>query len=193
MRDSVPTNDLLARARAGDAQALGDLLEAARTELHRLAAFQLEGRIAGRVDASDIIQLTFLEAHRCIGQFQGTSDRAWQAWLATILEHNVANAIRDHTRLQKRDVRREQALEGDLDADQSSPSQKLIRGEEADRLRQALELLPPEQQRAVRLRHLEGRPLLEIAAEMGRSPTATAGLIKRGLQALRRQMHREGP
>ena len=68
--------------------------------------------------------------------------------------------------------------------------QRLDRGEEAERLSQALTALPDDQREAVRLRHLEGWALADVARHLGRTPAATAGLIKRGMQALRRQMHR---
>ncbi len=201
MRDDTRKMDLIARARQGDRQALGELLEAYRDGLHRLAARRLDERVAVRVDASDLIQMTFLEAQRNLAQFQGEDEPAWRAWLEGILGHNVANAVRDHARLLKRDVRREQSMDDshgaasplkrELDGDDSSPSQRVMRGEEADRLLRALESLPPEQRLAVRLRHLEGWQLLEIAEHMGRTAAATAGLIKRGLQTLRRRMRED--
>jgi RNA polymerase sigma-70 factor (ECF subfamily) len=192
--------ELLNQARLGDAEALGQLLEAERTGLHRLAQRQLEGRIAVRVDASDIIQQTFLEAHRNFPQFAGSGAEEWVAWLHRILDHKVAGAIRDHAILQKRSVRRERSLDDSqgggaplkqgLDAGLSTPSQKAIRGEEAQRLSQALGVLPDDQREAVRLRHLEGWALADIARHLGRSPAATAGLIKRGMKTLRRELHR---
>ena len=81
-------------------------------------------------------------------------------------------------------------LKQELDAGLSSPSQKAMRGEEAQRLSQALTALPADQREAVRLRHLEGWALSDIAAHLGRTPAATAGLIKRGMQALRRRLNR---
>ena len=144
-------------------------------------------------------QQTFLEAHRCFEQFAGRDTRELVAWLQGILDHKVAGAIRDHTLLQKRSVHREQSLDDSqgggtplkqaLDAGLSSPSQKAMRAEEAQRLAQALTALPADQREAVRLRHLEGWPLADIARHLGRTPAATAGLIKRGMQALRRQLH----
>jgi RNA polymerase sigma-70 factor (ECF subfamily) len=200
MNEPLTPNELLEQALQGNQEALGRLLEAERTNLRRLAERQLKGRIAVRVDASDIIQQTFLEAYRSFPQFAGRDAREWVAWLQRILEHRVAGAIRDHLLLQKRDLRREQSLDDshggeaplkqDLDAGLTSPSQKAIRGEDAERVSQALKALPEDQREAVRLRHLEGWALDDIARHLGRSPSATAGLIKRGMQALRRQLHR---
>jgi RNA polymerase sigma-70 factor (ECF subfamily) len=202
MKEAVPASELLDQARRGDREALGRLLEAQRAALHRLAERQLGGRVAVRVDASDVIQQTFLEAHRSFEQFDGRGARELVAWLQGILGHKVAGAVRDHALLQKRDVRRDRSLDDSgagagplkqqLDAGLSTPSQKAIRGEEARRLSEALTLLPDDQREAVRLRHLEGWALADIARHLGRSPAATAGLIKRGMQALRRQLHQSG-
>jgi hypothetical protein len=72
MKDRASTaGELLDQALAGQTEALGQLLEAQRADLHGLAERQLEGRIAARVDASDILQQTFLEAYRSFPQFAG--------------------------------------------------------------------------------------------------------------------------
>jgi RNA polymerase sigma-70 factor (ECF subfamily) len=200
MEDSPTPNQLLEQALQGDRGALGRLLETQRKELHRQAEHQLEGRIAARIDASDVIQQTFLEAYRSFAQFAGQDPRELVAWLRSILDHKVALAIRDHTLLQKRNVGRERSMDDsrggltplkhELDAGLSTPSQKAMRGEEAERLSQALTALPDDQREAVRLRHLEGWAVADIAARLGRTPAATAGLIKRGMHTLRRQLHR---
>jgi RNA polymerase sigma-70 factor (ECF subfamily) len=192
---------LLGQAIQGDREALGRLLEAQRPALHRLAQRQLDGRIAVRVDASDVIQQTFLEAYRTFPNFAGQDPRELDAWLRRILDHKVAAAIRDHTLLQKRNLSRERSMDDsqgggtplkqEIAAGHSSPSQKAIRGEDAERLSQALTALPADQREAVRLRHLEGWALADIAQHLGRTPAATAGLIKRGMQALRRQLHKD--
>jgi RNA polymerase sigma-70 factor (ECF subfamily) len=201
MKEPFPTTELLEQARRGDQEALGRLLEAQRPALLGLAERQLEGRLAVRVAASDVVQLTFLEAHRSFPQFAGSDAREWIAWLQGILEHKLAGAIRDHALLQKRSVHRERSLDDsqtgagslkhELDAGLSSPSFKAIRAEDAQRLTQALAALPDDQREAVRLRHLEGWALADIARHFGRTPAATAGLIKRGIQALRRQLHED--
>jgi RNA polymerase sigma-70 factor (ECF subfamily) len=200
--DAASTSHLLEQARRGDAEALGQLLELHRAGLHRLAERQLGGRVAVRVAASDVIQQTFLEAHRRFGQFAGRGEREWAAWLRAILEHRVAGAIRDHALLQKRTVRREQSMDQEqgsqaglkqgLDAGHSSPSQRAMRAEEEVRVEGALDALPEDQREAVRLRHLEGWALADIARRLNRTPAATAGLIKRGMQALRRRLHEDG-
>ncbi len=192
---TLEAGELILRARHGDPQALGLLLEARRSILVTLAERRLGGRIAARVDPSDVVQLTLMEAHRDFGRFRGGDEPELVAWLERILSHNVAATIRDHTHAQRRDLRRERSLErppGDgpgfaaLESDLSSPSQRVVRGEDEARLARALAGLPDDQRRAVQLRHLEGRSLAEVSEALGRSPTAAAGLIKRGIQTLRR-------
>jgi RNA polymerase sigma-70 factor (ECF subfamily) len=196
--DDPGCNELIRRSRQGDPEAFGRLLEAYRGRLRSVAERKLRGPVAARVDASDVVQQTFLEAHQCIGQFLGRNEPELVAWLESILRHTVAKTIRDHTLLQKRDVRRERPLQAlspvdsaappELDAGHSTPSQGAMRHEDEERLARALEALPADQRVAVNLRHLQGRSLADIARHLGRTEAATAGLIRRGLQALRKQL-----
>lgn len=188
--------DLLARARGGDPAALGRLLDAHRTALARRAEYLLGGRIASRVDSGDVVQQTFLDAYTAFPRFAGATAPEFACWLVSTLDFNVGRLLRDHTRRQKRAAGRERPLApppgGPAGADAhavaarlTTPSQRAMRAEDAERVLRALDALPADQREAVYLRHLEGRSLAEIAERMGRSLSATAGLIKRGMQALR--------
>ena len=132
--------------------------------------------------------------------FRGDDTAAQAAWLRQILARNLANAVRDLTRA-KRDVRKERALQIDLDAsasqlegwlaaDQSSPSQKLERHERTLQLAEALAQLPEAQRDAVVLRHFQGLPLADIAEQLD-CTTAMPGhrtLAPRGLKNLRKSL-----
>jgi RNA polymerase sigma-70 factor (ECF subfamily) len=65
---------LLREARAGDGATLGQLLELYRQYLGLLARVQIGQRLQGKVDASDLVQETFLEAHRHFARFRGASE-----------------------------------------------------------------------------------------------------------------------
>lgn len=169
-----------------------------REYLQSRAKMDLRGRFAGKVDASDIVQECLLDAQKALPAFRGEREEQILAWLRTILEHRLTNRYR-HYLTRKRDVRREVPMVRDregsallldklLAADQTSPSGALRQFEETQRLRLALDQLPPEQRQAVMLKHLEGRSLVEVATEMQRSLTATGGLLKRGMQRLRQIM-----
>src|SRR5438270_6787538 len=85
---------LLRLAQAGDRQALGPLLEQYRNYLGLLARVQIGRRLRGKVDDSDLIQETFLEAHRNFGRFRGNSEAELVSWLRQILAANLANLVR---------------------------------------------------------------------------------------------------
>jgi RNA polymerase sigma-70 factor (ECF subfamily) len=151
--------------------------------------------------SSDVTQQTLMEACQAFGRFTGTTEPEFTAWLKRIHDHNLLDAGRKHQVARKHKLAPAQPFytnEGSASfcwrepaAEQTSASQKFIRGEKALRLADMLQSLPDMQREAVRLRHLEGWPVEKIAQELDRSVSATAGLIKRGLQALRARMSEE--
>jgi RNA polymerase sigma-70 factor, ECF subfamily len=170
-------------------------LERFRPYLRFLAQLHLDRRLKGKLDPSDLVQQTLLQAHQGVGQFRGSTEAELAAWLRQILARVLANAGRDFRRA-RRDVALERSLEGALDASsarlaawltasQPAPSQQAERREQAVRLAEALAQLPEAQREALVLQHWHGRSLAEIGQHLGRSPAAVAGLIKRGLKQLR--------
>jgi RNA polymerase sigma-70 factor (ECF subfamily) len=173
-------------------------LERFRDYLCLLARMRLDPRLRPKMDPSDVVQQTLLEAHQAIGQFRGHTVAEQAAWLRQILARNLANAVRDMGRA-KRDVGRERSLDAALDesssrleawlaAEGSSPSQKADRSEQVLRLAEALATLPAGQREVVVLRHCQGCSLAEIAGRIGRTPAAVAGLLHRGLKELRTRL-----
>jgi RNA polymerase sigma-70 factor, ECF subfamily len=166
-----------------------------RDYLLMLARMQLGPASRNKVEASDVVQQTLLEAHRKRDQFRGNCEAEMAGWLRQLLAFNLADAARAAGRA-KRDVGRERSLEAALDessarlgamlaADQSTPSQAAGRHEDAVLLARALTRLPEHQRQALILRHCQGCSLDEISRELGRTPAAVAGLLKRGLHQLR--------
>jgi RNA polymerase sigma-70 factor (ECF subfamily) len=173
----------------------GAVLERFRGYLHMLARLHLDPRLRGKLDASDIVQQSLLQAYEGLEAFHGSSDLQLAAWLRQILARVLSNALRDFRR-GKRDVRLERSLEQALDASsarlekwlaaqESSPRQQAERLEDALRLTEALGKLPDAQREALILQHWQGWSLAEIGAHLGRTPGAVGGLIKRGLKQLR--------
>src|SRR5881398_2731717 len=101
---------LLRQARRGDATTLGRLLEQYRRYLSLLARVQIGQRLQGKVDESDLVQETFLEAHRHFDRFQGTSEAQFVCWLRQILATNLANLLRRYLGTQGRDIRLEREI-----------------------------------------------------------------------------------
>jgi RNA polymerase sigma-70 factor (ECF subfamily) len=176
----------------------GQLLEPFRAYLRLLARLHLAPQLRGKLDPSDVVQQTLLQAYQALDQFRGQSEAERAAWLRQILANNLARALRDFGR-GRRDIAREQSLQAALDdssarleawlaADQSSPSRRVEQGEQALRLAEALGQLPEAQREALILQHWQGLSLAEIGGQLGRGPEAVAGLIKRGLKLLRELM-----
>jgi len=171
-------------------------LESYRAYLAVLARGRIPTELQARLDASDIVQETLLEAHKKWDQFRGGEDRGrLAAWLRSLLACNLLDRIRTERR-GRRDVRRERSVSAALDASSlrliefaavadSTPSLKVSFDEQVAQVAVWLESLPATQREAVRLRYCESRPLAEIAAEMRTTTQAVAGLLKRGLAKLR--------
>lgn len=190
---------LIERARSGERDAVGQLLEKYRPWLQILASRALDPIVSSRLSGSDIVQQTCLEAHRDFQSFRGQTEPEMIAWLRQILAHNVAEATQLHVISRKRSVQLERNV---ADADrsqgisdfpavgQSSPSSRAMRSEQAVQLAATMRELPEDQCEALRLRYLEGWSLTEISARMERTEAAVASLLKRGLQGLRDRLPR---
>jgi RNA polymerase sigma-70 factor (ECF subfamily) len=187
---------LLRRAKTGDDNALGRLLEAYRSYLALLARLQISRRLQGKIDPADVVQDVFLEAHRNLALFRGTTEAEFAGWLRQILAARLTNLVRHYLGTKRRDVRLERemaaavdessrVLDGGLVARQSSPSERAARCEQAVLLANALAQLPNDQREVLVLRHLEELTFPEVAARMSRTPDSVKGLWTRGLDRLR--------
>jgi RNA polymerase sigma-70 factor (ECF subfamily) len=187
---------MLQAARHEGEPALGSLLEVYRNYLHVLARVQIGRRLQGKLDASDLVQDTLLDAHRQFGSFQGKDERQLVHWLRQILAGKVADVVRHYFGTKARDVRLEQhlvldlehsshALGHDLAASVSSPSQKAVRREQGVLLADALQQLPPDYRDILLLRHIEGLTFSEAALRMDRSQDSVEKLWLRALAQLR--------
>jgi RNA polymerase sigma-70 factor (ECF subfamily) len=187
---------LLQVARGGDAETLGKLLELYRRYLAVLARVQIGQRLQGKVDASDVVQETFLDAHRNFGRFRGSTEAQFVRWLRQILAAKLTDQVRRYLGAQGRDVRLERMIGDALDrssvmldralaAPQSSPSQQAVRREQAVLLADALGQLTDDYREVIVLRHLEGLTFPEVARRMGRSQDSVEKLWMRALARLR--------
>jgi RNA polymerase sigma-70 factor (ECF subfamily) len=177
-------------------------LEHYRDYLRLLARLQLGPRLRAKLDASDVVQQTLLQAHGSREQFRGDTEAEWLAWLRSILANTLAGAARRFG-AEARDLGRERTLEAHLEqsssrlevllaADQTSPSEQAVRGEEILKLARAMASLSACEQQVVELRHLKGMAVGDIARRIGRSRTAVAGLLFRALKKLRKQLQEQG-
>ena len=198
-RGGPDPEELLRLARAGDGRALGQLFALYRNYLALLARLQVGRRLQGKVDPSDLVQETFLAGHRGFAGFRGRTEAELLGWLRSILAATLASLGRRYWGTQRRDVRLERELAGELEqsshalerglaADHSTPSQRAARREQAVLLADALGRLSADHREVMILRHLEELSFPEVARRMGRSVEAVKKLWARALAQLRRGM-----
>src|SRR6516164_9470708 len=92
----------------------GAALERFRPYLLLLAQHQLGRQAPGKLEPSDVVQQTLLEAHRKREQFRGSTDAERAGWLRQMLAFNLADALRALGRA-RRDLNRERSLEQELE------------------------------------------------------------------------------
>ena len=164
-------------------------LEAVRFYLWMLADKSLPNHIKQKVAPSDIVQQTFLEAHRDLQNFQGSSQEDLRAWLRAILLNNAQKAIRQMNTL-KRDVSKEialDALEDQVDR-LKTPSSIAAFEEEFRLLESALATLPHDFRIAIEFRSLRRCTFAQVGKQLGQSEDAARKTWFRAVTFLREQM-----
>lgn len=193
---AVQANEMLAQAKGGSEHALGDLLDLYRNYLRLLARVEIGHRLQGKVDASDVVQETFLEAHRHFPAFEGSQEPQFVQWLRKILAGRVAHLVRHYFGTQGRDIRLEEQIAANLDqssqawgrelaANGASPSAHASAREHSVLLADALEQLPPDYREVIILRNLEQMRFPDIAKKMQRTQDSVEKLWLRALVRLK--------
>jgi RNA polymerase sigma-70 factor (ECF subfamily) len=191
----------LAAARAGDAAARERLFDACRSFVATAARCHLQRRLRAKVDASDVVQQSLLEAHRGFDGFAGDTPQEWLGWLKRIVAHNAFDAAKRYRGTAKRDAGREVPLAAHDDASHgwheppidpaSSPSARAIRWEQELLLAAAMEALADDHREVLFLRNIERLPFEEVARRMGRSSGACRMLWMRAIADLKERLPAE--
>jgi len=191
-----PTPEAVLDLARRDSGNLGRLLDGYRNYLTMLAQLQVGDRLQGKLDASDLVQETFLEAHQEFPAFRGKTERELIAWLRKILASKVTATVRRFCDAQRRDVDLERRLHEIMDRtsqiarnlamSQTSPSEIAARRERAVLLADALAAMPVDYRQVILLRDLRELSFPEVAQRMGRSADAVRKLWVRALGDLHR-------
>lgn len=176
-----------------------DSIEKFRPYLSILAQTKFQAKLQSKLDTSDIVQQTMLQAYQSFEQFRGKTEAEMAAWLRQILANIISRNLRDLGR-GKRDIQRERSIDAELqqssmrlggilaDHGQVTPSQNVMRDETAAKLARALMELPDDQRLAILGKYWHGLSSAEIGNQLNRSAEAVAGLLYRGLKRLRENM-----
>jgi RNA polymerase sigma-70 factor (ECF subfamily) len=168
---------LIARAKAGEVEAFGELYERYFDPVFRY----LRSRLSDEREAEDLSATVFLRAYQALDRYQ---ERGWK--FSAFLYGIARNALADHFR-----HRRAELLVADLESERASGSalrQDFEDKDSSDHLRRVLSELPPDYQEVIRLRLVLGLSTPEAAQWMRRSEGAVRVLLHRALRAARKRM-----
>ena len=176
-------------------ESVNRVLEEYRAYLDTLKSIQIDPRVRQKFGMSDIVQVTLVEAGRDLDRIQAMDPAGRKRWLRRMLMNNLLDELRKflnrppEVSLEPLRAAAEQSscrVQNWLAVEDTSPSEKLIREEEGERLLEALAQIDPRQREALILQKWQGWKLDEIAEHMGCTTGAVAGLHARGLKALRK-------
>jgi|WetSurMetagenome_2_1015567.scaffolds.fasta_scaffold34344_4 RNA polymerase sigma-70 factor, ECF subfamily len=189
------TQNLLELARGGDQNTFEELFNRHRGQLRKAIAMRMDRRVAARVDASDVLQETYLEAFRRLPKYLHQNEMPFHLWLHWIAREKVLSMHRRHLGAEKRAVTYEAPL---LPADSSatfvsaviagrepSPSQALANTELAERLRLALGQLDDDERDLILWRHFEQLSARDTAQLLQISEAAASKRYIRAVERLR--------
>ena len=193
--NSADITELLDKARQGDAGSRDQLFEMCRGYLGVVARGQVETWLRAKVDASDVVQETMLEAHRDFARFEGQSQKEFFAWLRKILSHNAADFVRRYRGTAKRQARREVRFRDPADSlspgapepagHEATPSQEFLQMDNEIRVHLALDGLSEDYREVITLRNFQRLSFNEVAEAMDRTRPAVQMLWMRAIKKLR--------
>ena len=200
------TDELLAGASRGEAEAVERLLTAHREPLRRLIGLRLDPALAARVDASDIVQEVLLEVHRRLQEYLKNPVMPFHLWLRHIAKDHIIDAHRRHRQAQRRSLDREQPIVPAVLADHSSyelagqlldpeltPATEAMRRELQRRLDAAIAELDEDDREIILMRHREQLSNQEVAHSLGLSEAAASMRYLRAVRRLRTALVPDAP
>lgn len=188
-------DNLLERAKGGDADAMRELLKqhAAR------ARGSIRGKIAPHwqsvLSEDDVMQVAYIEAFLHIDQLEADTDAGFAGWLARIAENALRDAIKELSRKKRPPPARQPVgpagdesyviLLEELVRTNSTPSRGAARFEARKILESSLATLPTDYRNVVQYYDLDGISIEDVAKRMGRSEGAIYMLRARAHERLR--------
>jgi RNA polymerase sigma-70 factor (subfamily 1) len=196
MSDGDRTNsEGLARRAAKDDDAFAELFGRMRKRLEMWIATRMGPMLRSRLALEDVMQDTFVQAHRSLPDFDDRGPGSFQRWIFSVAENRVRDLHKYHS-AQKRAPAREVSPPADesldlwrtLPAEDTSPSGRAHRAELVGRLIGAIEKLPDDLREVLVRRVIAGQTFQEIAEAVDRRPAAVSGLFTRALRMLRDEL-----
>jgi RNA polymerase sigma-70 factor (ECF subfamily) len=180
----------------GDHAAFAEAFMVHRERLRRMVQLRMDRRVAGRVDPSDVLQETYLDASRQLDQYLAAPPFSLFLWLRFLTGQRLMAIHRQHLGAQMRDAKQEVdlhhgampevdclSLSCSLLGPVTSPSLAAMRLETQVCLREVVDGMETLDREVLALRHYEELSNQEVAEELG---ITTAAASKRYIRALER-------
>lgn len=198
-RPETTSDETVAWLRREGHAALADLFTKHRERLRRMVDMRLDRRVAGRVDASDVLQEAFVDASNQLERYLQDVPMPPFLWLRFLTGERLMATHRRHLGAKMRDAKQEvplriharpdvrsESLSFGLAGKLTSPSVAAVRAEVHDRLRRALDELDLLDREILSLRHFEELSNAEAAEELEISTAAASKRYIRALERLRK-------
>jgi RNA polymerase sigma-70 factor, ECF subfamily len=176
-------DNLVVRAQRGEGAAFEELVR--RTS--RLVYARLYLETGDTHLAEDLLQDTWLTAYRTIGQI--AQPERFRGWLLQIAQNTAINAARRDSRKKRTPVPEILKLRQES-ITVSRPDEQAEDEELRQHMLAVLRGMPDEYRLPLTLRYLVGADYETIQTQMGISKGAVRGLIHRGMQRMRAELHK---
>jgi len=194
-----PTDQLLENAIRGDSVALGRLLMLHDQRLRRRIDIRMPADLRGTLAPYGVPPGANAEVYPRIRRLEPRGEQAFYRWLVTIVDHKLLDAAKAARAAKRPPPHRARRISAGrstsflglldlVDEKGKSPSGVIARREAIRAVQAALDALPEPGRQALWMRHIDGRPVREIAAALGRTEHAVEQLCHRGLARLRKEM-----
>lgn len=188
------------RAGAGLSEAaLESLLLENGPMLHRYVNARIPRKLRSSIAPEDVIQEVWIAAFKGRHGFRDLGDHSFERWIVTIAGHKLVDFLKAAFALKRFGTtavgqdpmdRSSTAIMpmGTLPDGHHTPSGEISVRESVEAIRRALTGLADDRARAIRLRHIEGLSLSQIAAAMGKTINAVSSLLFHGRRDLKKRM-----
>ncbi len=186
-----PSDEILARAQAGDAEAREQLLIRELPGLHAWFRVHCGELVRGRESIGDLVQSVCREALQDLAGVQCEAPGSFRAWLYGVARNKLLRKAEHHGALRRNPARETDARPDDAEhlalqgfASFCTPSREAASHEELLRIERALASLTPDDRELILESRLVGRSAREIGDASGRSEVAVRKALSRAVARL---------
>ena len=185
-----PSSSAISRLRTSGTEELSELFEVHRDNLRTLISQRIQGALAARFDASDIIQETFIRANKQLRTYLQSPEIHPVVWIRILCKNLLAESIRKHLRNRRSPTYETHNIGDQLVAERladsiHSVSETVVRQELVQRVYKLLGTFGQTDREIIEMRHTDMMAFPEIANALEMSVEAVKKRYYRGLDRFR--------